>query len=276
MNKNLRPVWQYLIPIILTLFFLSLLSTRTHRALWYEQWALNLISPVTSVLSWSKNQVADHWKHYLYLVGAGKRNIALENELKILRQKVVTFDELVFENQRLNDVLSLKQNSWPDSIAAKIIGYDPRSEYKSIKINKGSSQGVKTDMPVVAMDGLVGKVGPVFSNEAIVLLVIDPASSVDVIVERSRVRGLLVGMAKDTELRPGYFLTRLEYLNRTSDLQISDVVITSGLDQLFPKGLLVGTVETISNNRFGIFLDADVVPTVDFSKLEEVLVLKYP
>ncbi len=220
--------------------------------------------------------MADHWKHYLYLVGAGKRNIALENELKILRQKVVTFDELVFENQRLNDVLSLKQNSWPDSIAAKIIGYDPRSEYKSIKINKGSSQGVKTDMPVVAMDGLVGKVGPVFSNEAIVLLVIDPASSVDVIVERSRVRGLLVGMAKDTELRPGYFLTRLEYLNRTSDLQISDVVITSGLDQLFPKGLLVGTVETISNNRFGIFLDADVVPTVDFSKLEEVLVLKYP
>ncbi|MBI5298865.1 MAG: rod shape-determining protein MreC [Deltaproteobacteria bacterium] len=274
MVQRLKPSWQFLIPLVLVIFFLSLLSSKTRRAPWYEQWAWNVVAPVTTVFSWFGGGLYHTWDRYVYLVGAQRENERLQEELKKLRQKMVAFEESVAENERLVHLLDLKNTQSPASVAARVIAYDPRSEFKSVRINKGSRDGLLPDMPVIATEGLVGKVGPVFDHDAIVLLIIDPASTVDAFVERSRVRGLLNGAAKKTELRPCYFLTRLEYLKRSSDIQAGDQVITSGLDQLYPKGILVGTVETVEHNRYGIFVDAEVVPTVDFSRLEEVLVLK--
>lgn len=274
MVQRLKTFWQFLIPLVLVVFFLSLLSPKTRRAPWYEQWAWNVVSPVTSVFSWFGGGLHHTWDHYVYLVGTQRENEMLQRELKELQQKVVTFKESVAENERLGQLLNLKNAQRSASVAARVIAYDPRSEFKSIRINKGSHDGLSPDMPVIATEGLVGKVGPVFDHDAIVLLILDPASTVDAFVERSHVRGLLNGAAKKTELRPGYFLTRLEYLKRSSDIQIGDQVVTSGLDQLYPKGILIGTVESVEHNRYGIFVDAEVVPTVDFSRLEEVLILK--
>lgn len=263
-----------MIPLILILFFISLLSIKTRRAPWYEQWVWNAISPTVSVFSWVGGEVSGAWHHYVWLVGTVRENERLQKELAGLKQKVVTLEEADAENKRLTELIDLKQRQWPEAIAARVMAYDPRAEFKSLRINRGSEDGVVPDMPVVAPDGLVGRVGPVFAHDAIVLLVIDPASHVDVLVERSRVRGLLAGTAKETELRQGYFLTRMEYIQRASDLKLGDTVVTSGLDQLFPKGILVGTVESIEHSRYGVFVDAEVVPTVDFSRLEEVLVLE--
>jgi rod shape-determining protein MreC len=276
LKSKLKQSWRFFVPLFLALFFISLLSSKTRRAPWYEQWAWNVVSPVTSILSWSTKGTKKFLNHYLYLIGVEKENERLLKEVGLLRQKTLTLDERASENERFRELLELKRTHWPDSIAAQVIAFDPLSEFKSLRINKGFKDGVETDMPVVALEGLVGKVGPVFANDALILLIVDPSSSVDVLIERSRVRGLLAGHAKKTHLRPGYFLSRLEYLKQTSDIQAGDWVMTSGLDRLFPKGILVGTVESLVNNRFGIFIEAEVVPTVDFTQLEEVFVLKYP
>lgn len=192
-----------------------------------------------------------------------------------LRQKLVVFEELRKENLRLHSLLNLKQKFFPEGVAAKVVSFDPHAEYKSLRINKGSKDGIAADMPVVAGAGLVGRIGPVFKKEALVLLIADPASHVDVVVHRSRLRALLtgVGSSKTLEVRPS-FLTRLEYLKNSSDIAPSDWVVTSGLDGLFPKGILVGEVAKVKKDPAGIFLTAHVAPAADFSGLEEVLVLK--
>lgn len=273
LNPKLKPSWQFLIPVFLILFFASLLSGRMRRTPWYEQWALNAVSPVTSLFGWVSGGTGDLWHHYFYLVGQSKKNELLIQEVESLRRQVVVMQELELENKRLSELLELKRETAPEAVAAQVVAYDPAAEFKTILINKGSEEGVEPDMPVVSTAGLVGKVGPVFSDHAIVLLIIDPASSVDVIDLRSRVRGILTGERKKTELRPGYFLSRLEYVKQTSDLQVGDTLVTSGLDQLFPKGVAVGTLAKISNNQYGIFTEAEVVPMVDFTQLEEILVI---
>ena len=265
--------WQFLVPLFLVLFFASLLSGRVRRAPWYEQWVWNAVSPVTSIFSWTADSTGDIWHHYFYLVGQAKKNELLTREVEKLQRQTVEMEELRQENNRFRELLGLKQETFPQSVAARVTAYDPAAEFKTVVINKGSDNGIKPDMPVISAAGLVGKVGPVFAKHAIVLLMIDPASSVDVIDLRSRVRGILSGRGKDTELRPGYFLSRLEYVKQASDIQEGDILVTSGLDQLFPKGIAAGTIHKISNDKYGIFADAEVVPMVDFSQLEELLVI---
>lgn len=267
--------WRFFLPLFLALFFISLLSSGKRRASWYEQWILNTFSPLTKIFSGIAGGSGNLWHHYIYFVGLSKEAQDLRRNNEVLRQKLVIFGELQKENLRLHSLLNLKQNYFPEGVAAKVVALDPHAEYKSLRINKGSKDGIAADMPVVAGAGLVGKIGPVFKKEAVVLLMVDPASHIDVVVSRSRLRGLLtgVGSSKTVEVRPS-FLTRLEYLKNTSDISPADWVVTSGLDGLFPKGILVGEVAKIRKDPSGIFLTAHVAPAVDFGALEEVLVLK--
>lgn len=271
-----KPFLRFAIPFLVALFFISLLTTKPQRASWHEQWTWNILSPATMIFSWVGDSAGNIWNHYLFTVGAAKRAEVLETEVALLKQKESEFQEIAEENRRLHALLKLQKEEWPHSVAAKVVAFDPRAEFRSIRIDKGEEEGVRPNMPVVSAGGLVGKVGPVFKNEAIVLLVVDPANTIDVLVQRSRVRALLAGdgLTQNTVLKPGYFLSKLEYVKRFSDVQAADKIVTSGLDKLFPKGILVGEVESVENNRYGIFLEAKVVPSVDFSRLEEVLVLE--
>lgn len=264
-----------MIPLFAGLFFLSLLSIKTQKSPVYEQWVLNALSPVTDFFSWTSKGVRKSWNHYFYLVGASQERDLLQAKLSSFGELKAHDEGLRLENERLKNLLDMKQKNFPKAIAARVMAFDPRSEFKSIRIDKGSRQGIAPDMPVVASGGLVGKVGPVFKDEAYVLLIVDPASFVDCLVNRSRVRGLLAGSGTipNTDFKPG-FLTRLEYLKRESDIQAGDSLITSGLDRLYPKGILVGEVQTVDKDPLGLFQKAKVVPSVDFSGLEEVLILR--
>lgn len=216
------------------------------------------------------------WSHYFFLVGVARENETLRRELSRLIDKQIVFEELAKENERLAKLLDLKETRWKEAIAAKVIAFDPRSEFLSVHINKGALDGVRPDLPVVTNEGLVGRVGPVFKKESIVLLIVDPASFIDVFVERSNFRCLLRGSGffRHAELKHGFFLTHLEYLKKISDIQEKDVLLTSGLDQIFPKGIVIGSVVSIGKDSQGLFLKADVLPSVDFAKLTEVLILK--
>lgn len=258
--------WRFLVPLFAGLIFLSLLSVRARRSPLYEQWVLGALSPVTDLFRWTADGIRGTWNHYFYLAGVSRELPVLREEVELLKRQLAENRELIQENDRLKELLDLKQKTFPKSVAARVTAFDPRSEFKSVRIDKGSDHGIRPDMPVTAAAGLVGKVGPVFKKEALVLLIADPASFADVLVSRSRVRGLLAGNAG--------LLTRVEFLKKESDVQEGDAVVTSGLDQLYPKGILVGEIQGIEKDPLGVFQSAKVAPAVDFGRLEEVLVLE--
>jgi len=181
--------------------------------------------------------------------------------------------EFKAENDRTKKLLSYQESFPQKTLIAKVIANDPRAEFKSIVIDKGSSDGIFPLMPVVGPQGLVGKVGEVSSSSSRVILITDPNSTVDVLVQRSRARGIMSGTARRTELRPSYYLTRLEYLRRISDVHNGDIVVTSGFDRIFPSGLPVGSVSDISKSKYGVFLNAYVVPFENMAELQEVMVV---
>jgi rod shape-determining protein MreC len=133
-------------------------------------------------------------------------------------------------------------------------------------VNKGEKDGVAKDMAVVTSEGVVGRVIEVSLHTAKVLLMTDPNSAMDVIVQRSRTQGIMEGKVEEVCV--------LKYVQKNEDVQVGDKVITSGLGGIFPKGLMTGTVTKVERKRPGIFQYIEITPSVDFSRLEEVLILR--
>jgi rod shape-determining protein MreC len=133
-------------------------------------------------------------------------------------------------------------------------------------VNKGEKDGAAKDMAVVTSEGVVGRVIEVSLHTAKVLLITDPNSGMDVIVQRSRTQGIMEGKVEEVCV--------LKYVQKNEDVQVGDKVITSGLGGIFPKGLMTGTVTKVERKRPGIFQYIEVTPSVDFSRLEEVLILR--
>ncbi len=269
-----KKLLNFLIPLIVALVFFSLASQKASRARWYESALLNLLTPFEVVVTNISELGGSVWNGYISLVGVEKENQQLKQVNARLEGLLTNAQETRQENERLRELLSYKETLPYETVVARVIANDPRSEFKSFTINKGLKDGVDVLMPVIGPRGLVGRVGLASSHIAQVLLITDPNSSVDVIIQRSRARGLLVGTARRTELRGGSaFISRLEYLRRVSDVQEGDVVVTSGFDQIYPPGIAIGTLHDVVSSRYGVFQEADVVPFEDFQSTQEVLVL---
>lgn len=261
------------LPLILILIFFSLTAQRVRRAPWYEEVFWNLLSGPQRLVSLIADGVAGAWGHYVALIGAKKENEILRKSLAELQGRFATARETEMENKRLRALLAYEESFPHRTLVARVIASDPRAEFKSITINRGFRDGIEPLMPVVAPRGVVGKVGKVAAHSSRVLLITDPNSAVDAMVQRSRARCMVVGAARRTALRPGYYLTRLEYLRRVSDIRNGDVVVTSGFDRIFPAGIPIGTVSDLRTTHFGVFKDAVVVPFENMAELQEVMVL---
>jgi rod shape-determining protein MreC len=224
-----------------------------------------VFGPVLSGVSSISRSLGDAWEHYVALTRVSKENERLRREKAEMSEKLTALTNLERENIRLRKLLSLKSGYRFPALAAQVIGEDVTGRYRSIFINRGSSEGVLKDMPVAVAQGLVGRILESSPGMAQALLIIDPALSVDCRVVRTRDRGILSG-ALDGDCI-------LRHIDKTSTIRPSDKVITSGLDGVFPKGLLVGTVEQVRKSAGGLFIEANVRASVDFSKLEETLVI---
>jgi rod shape-determining protein MreC len=167
--------------------------------------------------------------------------------------------------KRLQELLEVKSEVPHQLLSAQVAGLDPSGWSKTIVINRGAKDGVTKGMAVIAPGGIVGHVIKGFDWSAQVLLVIDRSSAVDALVQRTRFRGIIEGETDET--------CRFKYVVRKADVKIGDTVISSGLDGLFPKGLPVGTVSDIARPTSGLFQEVKVRPFVNFTKLEEVLVI---
>lgn len=249
-------------------FLLIFLSSNAGRnAPWnrVEGLIVELTAPFQELITGTTHRIESIWKDYFYLVDLRQENRRLLEEVNRLRMENSRYREQLAEYPRLRALLGFRQRLNRPALAARVIGMDPSGWFKSVIIDKGRRDGVKTHMPVVNAEGVVGKIVSVAADYAKVLLLIDQNSAVDCLVQRSRDRGMVKGLSKQS--------CKLDYVLKSSQVRVGDLVVTSGLGGIFPKGLTVGRVTEIHDIPGALFKEIEVRPAVDFSKLEEVLVV---
>lgn len=230
---------------------------------------MEVVGPVQSAVTWVSDTIDRTVRHYFLLVRAARENEDLHRQVALMRQQLADLEEYRRENQRLRRLLALDERFEHPVAAAQVVGTDPTGHFRTVIINKGASGGVGQLMPVVAADGVAGRVIWASPHFAKVLLLTDPNSGVDVLVQRSRARGVVEGAGEGR--------LRLKYVLHTDDVVPGDQLVTSGAAGVYPKGLLVGVVTSTHQERPGVFLDVEAEPSVDFARLEEVaVVLKKP
>jgi rod shape-determining protein MreC len=205
------------------------------------------------------------WEHYFYLVSVAKENEELKLALRKAIEKNNECIETEISNERLRTFLNFQKSMTNNIIAAQVIGKDPSPWFKSLIVDKGFADGVKKGLSVIIPEGAVGQIIEVTKHYSKVLLLIDRNSAIDALAQRTRARGIIRGSSD------GRFF--FQYVLRNYEIQEGETVISSGLDGVFPKGLRVGQVESITQKNSSIFQEVLVIPFVDFEKLEEVMIL---
>jgi rod shape-determining protein MreC len=226
---------------------------------------MEMLRPVQAFESDLTDNFRGFFKDYIALVGVREENDRLKNELAQLRSERTKLVELEVENHRLADLLELREALAMKAVAARVIGGDATGLARTLILSQGSRAGLHPQMAVISTDGVVGKLITVSPNASRVLLINDHNAGLDAIDQRSRARGIAAG-GMDQGLS-------MKYVDRTGDVKPGDAIITSGMDGIFPGGLLVGEVKQVSQEGPGLFLNIVIAPAVDFSKLEYVLVL---
>lgn len=259
---------KFIIPILIFLLALSLISANLHsreNMSFFESLVVGITAPVQKVVWGVIGGMGSVWRGYFYLVGLEKENQALKRELQELRLQMNRYQEAALANERLRALLNFKKSIATPLLPAQLVAFDPSGWFQTILIDKGRNDGVVQDMAVVSAEGLVGRVIGVGNQHSKVLLIIDGNSAVDAFIQRSRARGVLVGLGREMCL--------LKYVQRNEDVQVGDKVISSGMGGVFPKALLVGTVREVVRGSSGLFQRVEVEPAANFSRLEEVMVV---
>ena len=263
--RRIKNIWIWILFAFFALFFLSSQVKRTRSWNPAEQLVVELVAPLQLALSRTVRGVERVWETYFGLVGVYEENRKLRGEIDSLREENARFREMLATHRRLQQLLQFKEGrDWP-MMAAQVIGRDPSGWFRSVMIDKGERAGLKVDMPVVSADGIVGRLVSVSPRYAKVLLIIDQNSAVDCLNQATRDQGILKGTSAKT--------CELDYVLKTSRMNQGDMVITSGLGRVYPKGLPVGRVVSVTDRAGALFKEVQVHPMVDFSRLEEVLVI---
>lgn len=255
--------------ILISVIILSILLFITGRYkadFSVKQYVMNFFHPLFSYTHSAVEKTQKVFFSLFHFYSLGKSNEQLTRQMEELQNKLLETEEIRKENDRLNELLQFKSQLKFRVVPAKIIGHDSSNWKKSILINKGREDGVLTHHAVICPKGIVGKIVESFDHNAKVMLIIDNDSQVGGMILRTRDIGVLYGRDKDICL--------LNYLSRNADIKKGDLVITSGFDGFFPKGVILGEVEKVYSEDFGLYKYAEIVPAVDFNKLEEVLVIK--
>lgn len=250
--------------LFVSLLFMSLDIRKRGKLSILEEVVMEGASAAQAGITHVLQSFKDIWFGYIYLVGIGKENLALRDEAARMRERINTMRETVIENQRLRELLAFKDSSGLSVVTSRVIGIGPTNLFETITIAKGTADGVAKGMAVVTSNGVVGRVLSASDGSSKVLLITDRNSYVDAVIQRSRGRGVAQGDLS---------LLQLKYLDRSTDAVSGDILVTSGIGGIFPKGLVIGSISKVDKNAGGTFQYAEIKPAVDFSKLEEVFVV---
>jgi rod shape-determining protein MreC len=256
--------------IVVLILVLTLVSVNSKHRIerkynWYDHVVLTLTYPLQKSFNYIFESVSGVIQNYFILTDIKKDNKFLLKQTRKLNNRINSLDEIKKENVRLRKFLDFKQNLNFVMLPAEVIAVDLIKTFRTIRINKGYKNGIKLNYPVVTYQGVIGKVIKLSRNYSDVLLITDKNSAADSLVQRTRVRGISVGMSTDS--------CKLKYLNRIDDVKKGDRIVTSGLAGIYPKGLLVGTVTSIDKSEYKTTQDVMLKTSVNFSELEEVFVI---
>lgn len=251
--------------LIISLTVLSFSAIRPSETGFLRKMVLEAAAPVKDTINISLQNLHDVWKRYLFLVGLEDENRRLRKQNAVLTEQLNRYREGSLEAMRLQKLLELREGFPQRAVAARVIDHNRSSLFKTLLINKGTADGLRVGLAVLSDQGVVGRIIEISWHASRVLLLIDGNSNIDGLIQRSRAQGILQGA--------GSAGCSLKYISRAEEVLAGDVVISSGLSGVFPKGLLLGVVTGASRKEGGLFQKIDVAPAVDFEKLEEVLAL---
>lgn len=212
--------------------------------------------------------VRDAWSGYGNLRGVRAENEELKRQLGELQVQFQQERARAERARQLERLLGFQQELRVDTVAASVIGASASLEFRGITIDKGTTAAVTANMAVIAPTGLVGRIVTPTAHASKVQLIIDRNAAAGALIERTRAQGIVQGPVEDG-------LVRMEFVPATADVKAGDTVVTSGVDGIYPKGFVIGKVEQVDNGN-GIYKVIRVRPSVDFTALEDVLVVKTP
>ena len=215
--------------------------------------------------------VTGTWTNYVGLRHAQTENESLRKQVGDLEVRLQEQRALAARAAQLESLLKLRESTSLPTVAAEVIAGNPNPGLLTVTVNRGSADGVQPDMAVIAPKGIVGRViGPVAARAARVQLLIDQAAAIGAVTERMRAGGLVVGAEIDG--RPGL---RMDFVSNLADVVAGDAVVASGVDGIYPKGFVIGTVEKSERGK-QLHRAITITPAVDFSSIEEVLIVLVP
>jgi rod shape-determining protein MreC len=234
-----------------------------------EAATFGVFSRVQSAIAGVVDLGRNGWGNYIALRGAREENEALKRQLDEMQVRLHEERALAARTRQLQLLMDLKGTMSLPTIAADVIAGNPNGGLLTVTVDRGSEDGVQTDMAVISAAGIVGRVvGRPAAHAARVQLLIDPAAAAGAVIERSRVGGMVVGVDTDPPLQ-------LQLVSNMADVVPGDTVVTSGLDGVYPRGFPIGRVER-SEQGNGLYRLIAVRPAVDFASLGEVLIVLEP
>jgi rod shape-determining protein MreC len=252
--------------LVAQLLLLSIQITRANNDRLIRIWAVSAFAPFERVLRASVEGAAHSWTRLHELWRAQQQNDELQTELVAARNEIQQLTEQASEARRLRALLDFKSRLPFQTVAAEVIAASPGPSSNAILIDKGRDTGLTADLAVITLEGIVGKTIAVFPHTSQVLLISDPDSGVGCILEKTRVQGVLKG-SRDN-------LGRVHYIMNEEPVSVNELVLTSGLDQVYPKGLPVGKVIGVGDGN--IYKEILVKPSAPLNRLESVLVILKP
>jgi rod shape-determining protein MreC len=248
------------------LLLLSVQITRNHNVRLIQEWTVAIFTPFQKSAQWVIGGTRNSWRHWSGLWSAQQQNAELRGEIASAKTRLQELSARAKEAESLRALLDLKKNLPMESVAADVIGNSPGEHSGAIFIDKGSQAGLTPGLAVITPEGVVGKIVAVFPYSSQVLLITDPSSGVGCMLEKTGTQGVLRGGQK--------VLPELRYIRNEQAVAPGDRIVTSGLDQIFPRGFAVGTILQVS--RGDIFQNVLVQPAASLDRLESVLVAKKP
>ena len=259
-----RPFFILVAVLLAQLLLLSFQITRNHNVRLIKIWAVAVFDPFERSLKGVTDATTWAWRTYGGLWRAQQENQDLRRELTTTRSQLQQVAEYAEESQRLRRLLDFKAHAPFQTVAAEIIAFSPGASSNAILIDKGVDYDLTPDLAVITPAGVVGKIVSVFHHSSQVLLITDPSSGVGATLERSRTQGVLKGVGNN--------LCQLDYVMNEESLSPGDAVVTSGLDQIYPQGLLLGTVLKVGSGN--IYYKRIIVrPAAALDRLETVLIV---
>jgi rod shape-determining protein MreC len=242
---------------------------------WLDRVILRVTAPVEYGTSSLARSVSSVWEHYVWLVDVKADNERLAYDNARMREQVHHLEQQQAENQNLRRLLELRATMPTETVSAQVVGKDFNPEFFRVTrlvLDRGSRAGIRANMPVVSPEGVVGKVLHDMAGDAVdVQLAVDAAFGVDVEDERTHARGFIRGTGD-----PQRYACKVEMVDSRDEVEIGDLLVTSGKGKWFPGGLPVARVSKVNKRELGRDQEVEAAPTVNFSRLENALILVTP